>query len=278
MDGPMEPVLLMALLLIAVGAGIVGAVFGLGGGIIFIPVLTVLFDFDATAAVAASLVGVVATSTGSASGFVRKGMSNIRLGMLLEITTCIGAMIGATVATYLENWILLALFSVVMLFSGVKMALSPERKSSETAVSSPMTFTYTDPTADPPVQTYTVKNVKSGMAMCTVAGMISSLTGVGGGVLKIPLMNLHMHVPVKVASATSSYMIGLTAFSGAIVYLLRDAVTLDAAAAVAVGAWIGALIGTRISARTNAKSLKKYMSVVFFAVAIVMACEAAGVF
>ena len=93
----------MVLMLIAIGAGIVGALFGLGGGIIFIPVLTILFGLGATEAVAASLVGIVATSTGSATGFVKKGLSNIRLGMLLEITTTIGAIVGAIIATYLEN-------------------------------------------------------------------------------------------------------------------------------------------------------------------------------
>ena len=98
MDGTMEPFLLLTLLLIAVGAGVIGALFGLGGGIIFIPVLTILYGLDATSAAAASLVGIVATSTGSASGYVRKGVSNIRLGMMMEITTCAGAIIGAAVA------------------------------------------------------------------------------------------------------------------------------------------------------------------------------------
>ena len=273
----MEPFLLLTLVLIAVGAGIVGALFGLGGGIIFIPVLTILYGMDATAAAAASLVGIVATSTGSASGYVRKGLSNIRLGMMMEITTCIGAAVGAAVAMYLDNTILLVIFSCVMLYSGFKMAVSPERHIVDEEDGNPMTFEYEDPTADPPLQRYTVGNVKSGMALCTVAGAVSSMTGVGGGAIKVPLMNIHMHVPVKVVGATSSYMIGITAFSGAIVYFIHGAIVLDVAAAVAVGAYIGARAGTWISARVNAKSLKRYMSVVFFAIAVVMFCEAGGI-
>lgn len=272
----MEPLLLLALIVIAVGAGVVGAVFGLGGGIIFIPVLTILFGLDANEATAASLVGIVATSTGSATGFVRRGMSNIRLGMLMEITTCVGAIIGAAVATYMENWILLAIFACVMLYSGFKMAVSPERTVVDRAEEGAMTFSYHDEAADKDVD-YTVKNVRSGMAMCSVAGVVSSMTGIGGGAIKVPLMNIHMHVPVKVAGATSSYMIGITAFSGAIVYFVHGDILLDVAAAVAVGAYVGALIGSRIATKTNARALKRYMSVVFFAIAIVMFLEAGGI-
>lgn len=277
MDGTMEPFLLLTLLLIAVGAGVIGALFGLGGGIVFIPVLTILYGLDATSAAAASLVGIVATSTGSASGYVRKGVSNIRLGMMMEITTCTGAIIGAAVAIYLDNTVLLVIFSCVMLYSGFKMAVSPEKLTVEHEEGDLMTFEYEDPTADPPRQKYTVKNVKSGMALCTVAGAVSSMTGVGGGAIKVPLMNIHMHVPVKVASATSSYMIGITAFSGAVIYFIHGDILLDVAAAVAVGAYVGALIGTRIASKVNAKSLKRYMSVVFFAIAAIMFCEAGGI-
>ena len=123
----MEPLLLIALLLIGVGAGCFGAVFGLGGGIILIPVMTILFGLDPTTAAAASLVGIVATSAGSTTRSLRKGTTNIRLGLLLEITTSIGAIAGALIAVYLEDWILLLFFAAVMLYSGIKMALAPEK-------------------------------------------------------------------------------------------------------------------------------------------------------
>lgn len=272
----MDPALLMILLLIAVGAGIIGALFGLGGGIVFIPVLTILFGLDATTAAAASLVGIVATSTGSATGYVKKGLTNIRLGMMMEITTTIGAVVGAIVATYLENWILLVIFSCVMLYSGFKMAVSPEKKIEGTVSDGPLSFTYSDPASGAVDQPYRVERAKSGMVLCTIAGAVSSMTGVGGGAIKVPLMNIHMKIPVKVASATSSYMIGITAFSGAIVYFIQGAIDYQVAAAVAVGAYVGAVIGTRLSSKINAKSLKRYMSVVFFAIAITMFLKAGG--
>lgn len=272
----MEPMLLVILLFIAIGAGIIGALFGLGGGIVFVPVLTILFGLDATTAAAASLVGIVATSTGSATGYVKKGMTNIRLGMLMEITTTIGAIAGAMIAVFLENWILLIIFAMVMLYSGFKMAVSPERTVSPASeeMNSPMTFSY--PVGEGKTEKYTVQNNRKGMVLCTVAGAVSSMTGVGGGAIKVPLMNIYMHIPIKVASATSSYMIGITAFSGAFIYFIEGAIALDVAAAVAVGAYVGATLGTRISEKVNAKSLKKYMSVVFFAIAVIMVLKAGG--
>ncbi|MCQ2079109.1 MAG: sulfite exporter TauE/SafE family protein [archaeon] len=272
----MDPMLLIVLLFIAIGAGVIGALFGLGGGIVFVPVLTILFGLDATTAAAASLVGIVATSTGSATGYVKKGLTNIRLGMLMEITTTIGAIAGAMIAVYLANWVLLVIFSIVMLYSGFKMAMSPERTVTPTSeeMDSPMTFSY--PADDGTTGRYTVQNNRRGMVLCTVAGAVSSMTGVGGGSIKVPLMNIYMHIPIKVASATSSYMIGITAFSGAFIYFIEGAIALDVAAAVAVGAYVGAMIGTRISEKVNAKALKRYMSVVFFAIAVIMILKAGG--
>ncbi|MCH3977833.1 MAG: sulfite exporter TauE/SafE family protein [Candidatus Methanomethylophilus sp.] len=274
----MEPFLLLVLMVIAVGAGIVGALFGLGGGIVFVPVLTILFGLDATEATAASLVGIVATSTGSATSYIRKGMSNVRLGMMMEITTTLGAVSGAIIAAYLDNTVLIVLFAAVMLYSGIKMGLSPERHYASTdEKDSRFTFSYVEAGAEPSEQKYTVQHVRGGMALCTVAGAVSSMTGIGGGSIKVPLMNIYMHLPIKVATATSNYMIGITAFSGAVIYFLMGEIILDVAAAVAIGAYVGARIGTRISSRINAKALKRYMTVVYFFIAAVMLCQAGGI-
>lgn len=194
----------------------------------------------------------------------------------MEITTSIGAAIGATVAVYLHSWVMLVLFSLVMIYSGLRMALSPERPAPVSERPGGLSFIYSDP-SDGGRHSYTVDNLGSGMAMCTLAGALSSLTGVGGGAIKVPLMNVHMHVPIKVASATSSYMIGITAFSGAMVYLLHGAVLLDVAAAVAVGAFIGATIGSRVSGRIASDSLKRYMVAVYFAVATTILLKAGGI-
>ena len=272
----MEPLLLCALILISVGAGIVGALFGLGGGIVFIPVLTVMFGMEMTEATAASLIGIVAVSTGSAYGYVRQGQSNVRLGMLMEVTTSIGAIAGVLLALYLENTVLLILFSAVMAYSGFKMVASPERRSIPESEQTDMSFEYRDP-LDRTKRWYAVRNLRSGLALCTAAGAMSSMTGVGGGAVKVPLMNIHMHVPIKVASATSNYMIGITAFSGALIYFLNGSVVLDVAGAVAVGAFSGAVAGRAVSTRIGASSLKRYMSVVFFCVATVTLLEAGGI-
>ncbi len=272
----MEPLLLVALLLIGVFAGAFGAVFGLGGGIILIPVMTILFGLDPTSAAAASLVGIVATSAGATTRSLKKGTTNVRLGLMLEITTSIGAIVGAAVAIYLEDWILMVFFAMVMLYSGIKMAISPERAVEESDEEGMMTFAYKDAAEGDAEKRYTVKNVKSGLGLCVIAGAISSITGVGGGAVKVPLMNIHMHVPIKVASTTSSYMIGITAFSGAVIYLAAGQVMLDVAAAVAIGTYVGATIGARIAEKVHTASLKKYMSVVFFFVCITMLLKAGG--
>ena len=267
----------MALLLIGIFAGAFGAVFGLGGGIILIPVMTILFGLGATEAAAASLIGIVATSAGAASRGLRKSTANIRLGLMLEITTSIGAIVGAAIAVYLADWALFLIFAAIMLYSGVKMALAPERSEiPEDAPDGMMTFEYRDAADGDKTKRYEVQNVRSGLGMCVAAGMISSMTGVGGGSVKVPLMNIHMHIPVKVASATSSYMIGITAFSGAVIYLAAGQVLLDVAAAVSIGTYVGALTGAKIAERVQTATFKRYLSAVFFFVCFTMILKAGG--
>jgi uncharacterized membrane protein YfcA len=272
----MEPFLILALVAVGILAGTVGTIFGIGGGIIFVPVLTILFDLTASEAVAVSLVGIIATSTGAASFYVKEGMSNIRLGLLLEITTCIGAMVAAVLAAYVANWALLIAFGCVLIYSGSTMLFKKERIVEQCDSENGMCFIYKD-SKDLSNQRYEIKNAKSGLLACTVAGVISSTTGVGGGTIKIPLMNVHMHVPIKVATATSSYMIGITAFSGAIVYFIHGDLLLDYAAAIAVGAFIGTAIGTRASKHINSGPLRKYFSILLYAISIVIFLEAGGI-
>ena len=273
----MDPIILTGLLVMGMGAGILGALFGLGGGIIFVPVLMLVFGLAPTEAVAISLIGIIAGSVGASTVFVDKGLSNVRLGLLLEITTATGAIIGAIVATYLEEWILMVIFSIIVYISGYRMFRSQEKvvPPAEDA-DGRFAFRYEDEAHGECVD-YEVQNVKGGMALCTAAGMISSMTGVGGGLVKVPLMNLYMHVPMKAASATSSYMIGITAFSGAITYFLGGQVLLEYAAGVAIGAFLGSVIGTIITRRISARHLRKYFSVVVFLMATLVLLQALGV-
>ena len=273
----MEPLILAGLIVLGLCSGIFGALFGLGGGVIFVPVLMLIFGLEPTEAVAISLIGIIAGSVGASTVLVDKGLSNVRLGLLLEITTCVGAIAGAIIATYLDSWILMVLFSVIIIYSGIRMIVNPERTvEPTTGEDTAMTFRYTDESVGEDVR-YEVQNVGSGMGLCTIAGALSSMTGVGGGAVKVPLMNIHMHVPMKAASSTSSYMIGITAFSGAITYFFAGEVILAYAACVAIGAFVGSLVGARYARKVPAKHLRKYFSIVLFIMAVLVLLQAGGI-
>ncbi len=273
----MEPLILAGLIVLGLCSGIFGALFGLGGGVIFVPVLMLIFGLEPTEAVAISLIGIIAGSVGASTVLVDKGLSNVRLGLLLEITTCVGAIAGAIIATYLDSWILMVLFSVIIIYSGIRMIVNPERTvEPATGEDTAMTFRYTDESVGEDVR-YEVQNVGSGMGLCTIAGALSSMTGVGGGAVKVPLMNIHMHVPMKAASSTSSYMIGITAFSGAITYFFAGEVILAYAACVAIGAFVGSLVGARYARKVPAKHLRKYFSIVLFFMAVLVLLQAGGI-
>lgn len=270
----MDPTMIVLLLAISIGAGILGALFGIGGGIIFIPVLTIGFGLSATEAAAVSLVGIVATSAGSSAYYTEKKVANIRLGLFLEIGTTIGAIVGALVAVLIADWILMVIFSVFLLINAYRMVRSKGRD-----VGSPEgehEFWYTDLKTGERIG-YDVQHKLGGTLACVAAGAYSSMTGVGGGVIKVPVMNAYMGVPLKAATATSSYMIGITAFSGAIVYFLDGQILFEYAVYVAIGAYIGMFLGTRLSKRFDTSAMKKYFAIVLVFSAVSMLLEAGGV-
>lgn len=271
----MDPLTMCGLMFLGCGAGVIGSLFGLGGGIIFVPILTLVFGLAPAEAVAVSLIGIIAGSVGASTVYVDKGLSNVRLGLLLEITTATGAIIGALIATIMEDWMLLLLMALIVIYSAIRMIINPERivEPSDDAEGM-MVFEYPD---DSGTVRYEVQNVKGGMALCTLAGMASSMTGIGGGAIKVPLMNIYMRIPIRAVSATSSYMIGITAFSGAITYLLSGQVLLDYAAFVAIGSFIGAFAGIAISRKISAKHLRKYFSIVLFFMAGMVLLQVGGV-
>jgi len=264
---------MFTLILVGMLAGVLGTLFGLGGGVILIPMLTIAYGLAPAEAAAVSLVGIIAASTGGAAFFVRNKVSNIRLGMALEISTAIGAIVGAMLAVFVDGLWIIVIFAIVIAYSGIRMALDPktEVREQENGDSS-----YHD-LKDGREKRYTVENIKTGSAVCSVAGIVSSMTGVGGGAIKVPLMNMHMGVPIKAAAATSSYMIGITAFSGAIVYFVSGQILLEYAGAVAVGSFLGALIGSFISRFIDGQSLKRYFSVLLFIISGIMLLNAGGV-
>ncbi len=272
----MELLILLSLIALGTGAGIMGALFGLGGGVIFVPVLMLCYGMSPVEAAAVSLVGIVAGSVGASSVFVEKGLANVRLGLLLEVTTTIGAVAGALIAGLLEEWILSLIFCAVMIYSAIRMYLSPERVVEPKDGKGRMSFEYRDE-ANGETIPYEVQNVGKGGIACVFAGMMSSMTGVGGGAIKVPVMNLIMRVPMKAASATSSYMIGITAFSGAITYFFSGQLELAFAGGVAIGAFLGAIAGTYLARRISTKHLRRYFSVVLIIMAVLVLLRVGGI-
>jgi uncharacterized protein len=273
----MDPLIALGIVLTAAGAGLLGSLLGLGGGIIIVPALTLLFGYPMQEAIGASLVAVIATSTGSASYYVEEGVSNVRLGLVLGVVTSLGGLIGAMVAVYTDQYILALLFGLMMLYTAYYMF-----RSSETGGICPvgpcgsfdLSCTYDE--GKDKVE-YGVKNLGKGMAGSMVGGVASGLLGIGGGTVNVPVMRLWMGVPMRAACATSNYMMGITALAGAIVYFQFGIIIAGLAAIVAIGVFCGSLIGSRLSKRLQGKALKTIFSVVLISIALLMFLKAAGV-
>jgi len=270
----MEPVIIIGLLILGVGASFLGSLFGIGGGIIYIPFLTIVFGLSPSEAAAISLIGILATSAGAGAYYAEHGISNIRLGLYLEIGTTIGAIAGAIISAYVEDWFLSVFFIVFMLFNAARMAFGHGKDCGDEGPDHE--FTVYDPKSGKTLG-YDLKRKGIGSATCVVAGLYSSMTGVGGGVIKVPVMNSIMGVPMKAATSTSSYMIGITAFSGSIIYLINGTILLDYAVLVAIGSFLGMLVGTRVSAHLDTSSIKKYFSIVLVASATSVLLKLMGV-
>lgn len=273
--------LTLAVLMVALIAGILGSLLGLGGGIIVIPALTLALGFNMQEAIGASLVGVIASSTGAATRYVREGFTNVRLGMLLETSTTIGSVLGAVVAIYLDQMILLLLFSAILVYSAVHMLTKKEKvfrpeDIGEEGQMLDLSCTYVDPKSGGEV-CYGVKGVKTGLGASLVAGGLSGLLGVGGGVIKVPVMNACMCVPMKAATATSNFMIGVTALAGALIFFRQGLIEPVLAATVAIGILFGAMIGTRLIDKVDNASLRRMFGAVLIMVAVLMVLKALGI-
>jgi uncharacterized membrane protein YfcA len=272
----MDLLLAMGVIAIAILAGIVGSMFGIGGGIIIIPALTIAFGLPIKDAIGASLIGVIASSTGAASRYVGQGIVNIRLGMVLEPATTIGSMVGAVLAVYLDQYVLSAVFAAVMVYSAYYMLKRPEVTidRSERCYDY-LRCVYDDPATGERVN-YEVKGLGRGLIASFAAGNMSGMLGVGGGIVKVPAMNVWMGVPMRAATATSNFMIGVTALAGAVVLYLNGLIPPILAALVAVGVFVGAWVGPRISRHTAGPALRRYFAVILLGVAVLMLIKAAG--
>lgn len=270
------------LLLVAGGcaAGAFGALLGLGGGVLIVPLLTLGFGFPLREAVGASLVCVIVTSSAAASVYLQRDVANLRLGMTLEMFTALAALAGGVVAFALPDRALALMFATLLLYvaatmargRGVELALKPTPDDAADQALAPAKIAPGNGLAAAlSGPGYRVRNLGRGVLGSLVAGIVSALFGVGGGIVKVPLMNLAMGVPLRVATATSNLMIGVTASAGGLIYLLRGGIDPYVAAPLAVGVFAGASLASRIADRVDLRLLR----MLFVAMLVVTASQMA---
>ena len=254
-------------------AGLIGALAGVGGGILVIPALTILFGVDIRLAIGASIVSVIATSSGAAAAYVRDRMTDMRVGMFLELATTTGAVFGALLAAVVAPALLYVLLGLVLLLSAVQQVLRLGEEVPADPHVSPaarrfrLTGSYPDAQRGAEVA-YAAQRVPLGFAMMAGAGMVSGLLGIGSGALKVLAMDGAMRLPMKVSSATSNFMIGVTAAASAGIYLGRGDVDPSIAAPVALGVLAGASLGARVLPRLSNRTVRLIFLPVLLAVGI----------
>jgi uncharacterized membrane protein YfcA len=256
----------------SIAAGLLGALTGLGGGVVIVPVLVLLFGVDIRYAIGASLVSVIATSSGAAIAYVREGLSNIRIGMFLEVATTLGALLGAYLTAKISGHWIAIIFGVVLLYS----ALSSFRKWPSTVpvgqvnpLAKRLELSGTYPGPDGP-EPYTAERVPLGFGIMFGAGTLSGLLGIGSGAVKVLAMDQAMKLPFKVSTTTSNFMIGVTAAASAGIYLSRGYIDPTIAMPVMLGVLAGSLIGTHILVKARVKTLRSVFAVVIIALGVEM--------
>ncbi len=274
------------------GAGVFGSLLGLGGGILIVPLLTVGFGLPFRVAVGVSLVCVIVTSSAAAGVFLERHVANLRLGMVLEVFTASGALLGGLIAFALPEQLLAGLFAGLLAYTAISMlrrgraapapSTPPAPPAGEPGLAGdgrpvagvdPGSLSLADEIAGPG---YRPRRLVAGAGGSLGAGMVSALLGVGGGIVKVPLMHLVMGVPLKVATATSNLMIGVTAAASAIVYLVRGGIDPYVAGPTAVGVFVGAMVGSRLASRIHVDLLRLLFVGVLALTAVQMALRALG--
>jgi uncharacterized protein len=253
-------------------AGFLGSLTGLGGGVVLVPLLTIFFHVDLRYAIGASLVSVIATSSGSAAAYVKEGFSNIRIGMFLEIATTIGALFGAYLTAKVPANAIAIIFAIVLLYSAYVSRRTRPRTDTEEppdpqATKLKMNGSFPDTSG---VRQYNVYHVPTGFGVMWIAGTLSGLLGIGSGALKVVAMDQAMKIPFKVSTTTSNFMIGVTAAASAGVYLSRGYIDPSLAMPVMIGVLIGSLMGTRVLVKTQTKRLRLVFSVVIVLLGVEM--------
>jgi uncharacterized membrane protein YfcA len=253
-------------------AGFLGSLTGLGGGVVVVPLLTLVFGVDIRYAIGASLVSVIATSSGAASAYVRDGFTNIRVGMFLEIATTLGAILGAYLIIYLSPSLIAVIFACVLVYSAYSSFREPEPASAddppdEMALQLGMDGAYPLPDG---YRRYQVRAIPFGFGLSAAIGVLSGLLGIGAGALKVMVMERIMRIPFKVSAATSNFMIGVTAASSVGVYLGRGYIDPALAMPVMLGVTAGSWLGARLLFSVDTESLRRLFACVILALAIEM--------
>lgn len=266
----------------AFGASALGGVLGMASGIFIVPILTLLFGLDIRIAIGASLISVIACSCGSAGPFLKGGLTNIRLAIVLETATTLGALTGVLLIGAIPVEYLYGLFAAILALSAQQMlarrgevskATSPDARSWASMLR--LHSNYRDHAQGRNVS-YQVGHVPLGLSLMYGAGLISALLGIGSGVLKIPAMDTAMRLPIKVASATSNFMIGVTAAASAGAYFMHGDIDITVAGPVALGSVVGALAGTRLLFRFSSEKLRIFFVIVLALLAVQMLMSAFG--
>lgn len=254
------------------GAGLLGALTGLGGGVVLVPLLTVVFHVDIRYAIGASLISVIATSSGAAAAYVREGYSSVRIGMFLEVATTIGAIFGAFLATRTPTRALAIIFGLVLLYSAW-LSWQQTRHQEQPAKGSPwsdrLRLSGSYPDGHGGELNYKVDRIASGFATMFGAGTLSGLLGIGSGAVKVLAMDQIMRIPFKVSTTTSNFMIGVTAAASAGIYLHRGYVMPGLAFPVMLGVLTGSLLGAKFLVRARVSLLRG----IFTAVILVLGVE-----
>ncbi len=278
--------MLIGLLVLGVGAGTLGALVGIGGGVVIVPVLLLVFGFDVRVAVATSLLAVVATSVAAGSVHLGTGLANLRIGLSLEVVTIAGGIAGGLIATSIDPRFLSVLLAVVL---GVSAALLLKGRDEHGLRDGPgesglieahqtvgrLSGTYLDGHGAGLVA-YQARRVPAGASLALGAGALSGMLGVGGGFLKVPAMNLVMQLPLKVSAATSNFMVGLTALGSLFIYIARGYFYPYPAAPVVIGVMLGGLVGARLQHRSSPTVLRLVLSGVLAIVAVQLVLGGVG--
>jgi uncharacterized membrane protein YfcA len=253
----------------SIGAGLLGALTGLGGGVVLVPVLTILFKIDIRYAIGASLISVIATSSGAAAAYVREGFSNIRVGMFLEIATTLGAIFGAYLAAKISTHAIGIIFGIVLLYSAYASFRTQRASGSAVpdALGARLRLSGTDPESG---STYTAQHVPAGFAIMGLAGTLSGLLGIGSGAVKVLAMDQAMRLPFKISTTTSNFMIGVTAAASAGIYLGRGYIDPGLAMPVMLGVLAGSLLGAKLLVKARVATLRLVFALVIAALGVEM--------